>query len=721
MKKLFLLAFLSFSVMIGQERKCLTQYPEIENIAEKQIRHGVTVLNEYQNLEDLEAREVQNWFQAQDSLTEIYFSNNLIYKSLIPRFNDLQKSDDEMISTIRISESGSYFYLVYDTIEEKNRLVFREALSSKEEEIPLPESYKDSEITYLEPSYDGKKLAVGFQQGEEFDTTIIIYDLITRSFLKEKITNMNPDFGELEWLPDCSGFVYLYFPVVDQNEEGYKRNSFSVLHFLGDDPLKRTKVFGTNKQVNISSDYYPKVKIGSSSDKWIIGYAANSGDHYDAFVAKVSDLMKGKPLWKKFFSEEDKIYFNQGEVRGDQFIFRSATHPGNTLGTVNIPLPDFNEPKILARGTNQNPITKFVVAENRILFSRSEYGVAASLYEVDSTGSINKINLPSIPGDIHFFRKSILHDEVGIGLDGWTSDYTRYYLGPDNSLRKEDLVPSSDFPEFADLISTQTLVISHDGVEVPLSLIYKKGIEPDGNNEIFMYVYGAYGESMTPFFSPIFLDWAAQGGILAFPHVRGGGEKGKDWHLQGMKNLKPNSWKDLNACTEALISEGWTSKGLVALYTSSAGAVTAGMGVNERPDLYSSFIAEVPRLNPYGLEVSSTTSSTSYLEYGSVKDSIEFRGLLQMDPFLNIKQGVSYPAVLVMSSSVDDRIPLWDSGKYIAKIQELNLSCNPLYLDINYSSGHTGSSITEDISVTYSKIFSFARSNMLRKEQLLKF
>ncbi len=179
-----------------------------------------------------------------------------------------------------------------------------------------------------------------------------------------------------------------------------------------------------------------------------------------------------------------------------------------------------------------------------------------------------------------------------------------------------------------------------------------------------------------------------------------------------MKNLKYNSWKDLIACTEALINMNLTKEGLISLYTSSAGGITAGMAVNERPDLFSSLIAEVPRLNPFGLESSSTASSTSYLEYGTVKDSTEYMGLIKMDPYLNIKPNTVYPATLIMPSYKDDRIPLWDNGKYIAKLQKNNTADSPILLDIDYDSGHeTYGDYNETIRL-YSKIFSFAKSNM---------
>ena len=312
------------------------------------------------------------------------------------------------------------------------------------------------------------------------------------------------------------------------------------------------------------------------------------------------------------------------------------------------------------------------MTRENLYFARSKFGVEVSLWEINDKNQVKQLETPFSPGFVTFFGGSVCNNFIGAELDGWTSDYTRFLITEEGSLQKEGIQEESSYPQFQNLISKQIMVISHDGVEVPLSLIYRKDIELNSNNEAFIYVYGAYGESMSPFFYPIFLDWAARGGILVFPHVRGGGEKGKDWHSQGMKTLKYNSWRDLIACTEALIERGYTKKGLISLYTASAGGITAGMAVNERPDLFSSFIAEVPRLNPLGLESSAAVSSTSYLEYGTVKDSAEFLGLVKMDPYYNLRAGSDYPATLILPASQDDRIPLWDSGKYIAKLQNIS-------------------------------------------------
>jgi prolyl oligopeptidase len=715
--KLFLTNYLIlFPIFCYSQEKQINQflYPIIYGEIKHEIKFGVKVTDDFYNLNDIENKKVQEWFKLQDSVAEAYFDTNESMQKYLDRFKELQNSVQTRVSMIRVNEAGNYFYLKKDDSLGMEKLFYKQKLDAEEKELFDPNQYASGEkgISYLKPSFDGKKIAIGFNENNEFSSKIKIYDLEASKFLNDEITNINPDFGGIEWLPDNSGFIYLYFPEVDTSKPDFKKKSFSVLHKIGENSVNVTPIFGSNANLKISADFYPKVKIGSSEDKYIIGYVASSDDYYESFIAEMSDVINGKPNWKPFFKKDDKIYYDQGELRGEEFIFRQGKLKGNSLAKINILSPDFNNPIILAEGTKDDPITNFGLTKDHIFFTRSLYGANVSLFKISSGNQFTQLDLPFMPGYISFFGESPSHNKIGIGMDGWTSDYTRYIIDENSNFQKEPLSNEGEYLDFANIISEQIMVSSHDGIEVPMSLVYKKGIKKNSDNEVFIFVYGAYGESLSPFFSPIFLDWAAQGGILAFPHVRGGGEKGKEWHEQGMKNLKYNSWKDLLACTEALIDMNLTKKGLISLYTSSAGGVTAAMAVNERPDLYSSFIAEVPRLNPFGLESSSNASSTSYLEYGTVKDSVEYVGLTKMDPYLNIKPDTTYPATLIMPSYNDDRIPLWDNGKYIAKLQKFNTANTPILMDIDYDSGHeTFGDYNETIRL-YSKIFSFAKSNM---------
>ncbi len=704
----FLLLFLT--CWGQQHKKTEPSYPAIEQQNQSQVFFGIEVVDQYANLSNLDNDDVISWLNIQDSIAEAYFHSEDLYKDYLERFRDTESENNAAISMVRMSENGHYFYLKNHEITGVDKLYFRQNLEAPEIELFDPTLYGD--ITYLNPSWSGEYIAIGFDAGDGFSSKVYILEVDSKELFDNVLTNINPDFGGIEWLPDDSGFIYLYFPVVDQNKIGFKKNAYSVLQNLTDNFDRRFPIFGSTTNLKISPQFFPKVKIGSGENSYAIGYVANSNDFYDAYITQISDLKKGNPIWKPFFKEGHRVYFDQGEIRGNNFIFRQESEAGNRIGLTNIENPNFKAPFILAEGNKESPISKFAVTKDKIYYTRTRYGVEVSLYELDTLNGDIPINLPYIPGYLSFLDESQKNNELIIGIDGWTSDYARYII-KEAGIFREPLLEEPVLSKYEDLISKQIMVSSHDGEEVPLSLVYKKGIKMNSKNEVFIYVYGAYGENMSPFYSPIFLDWANRGGILAFPHVRGGGEKGKEWHKAGMKDLKYNSWKDLNSCVQALIDLGFTQKGLIALYTSSAGGITGGMAVNERPDLYSSFIAEVPRLHPFGLESSSTASSSSYLEYGSIKDSVEFMGLLNMDPYLNIKDG-EYPATLIMPSYKDDRIPLWDSGKYIAKLQRVNKSGSTVLLDIDFENGHENYREFDDVVKQYSKIFFFAKSNMVK-------
>ncbi len=712
----FILSIVVISSFICQENFAQSLYPFLPKQVKTSHAFGITLIDEYANLNNLEDPMIALWLKSQDSLAEAYFLSNGLLQGYLVNFENFGNRQNGTISIVEVNEEGNYFYLKHDNSSGTRKLYFKENLSADEVELFDPANHNEiTAITYLKPSFDGKKIAIGYRPDQNFSSTLRILDVKNKKFYREEITNINPSFGGIEWLPDSSGFIYLYFPVVDQKEPGYKKNSYSILHKLGDSLDVNKKVFGYNNTVNIPPDFYPKVKIGSSQDKYIIAYSASSSDYYDGYIAKVSDIISGNLNWIPFFKDEQKVYSAEGEVRGEEFIFRQGNETGNQISSVQILNPNFNNPEVLVEGTMENPIIKFDVTRDKVYYSQSKLGVEVSLWEIDDKKNITKFKTPFTPGYVTFFGGSVKNNSIGVELDGWTSNYTRFLITEEEGLKKEGLKSEILYPEFENLISEQIMVKSHDGVEVPLSLVYNPSLLQT-NNEVFIYVNGAYGESLNPFFYPIFLDWAARGGILAFPHVRGGGEKGKEWHLQGMKTLKHNSWKDLISCTEALIDKGFTKKGLISLYTASAGGVTAGMAVNERPDLFSSFIAEVPRLNPLGLESSATAKSTSYLEYGTVKDSLEFTGLVKMDPYYNLNTENEFPATLIMPVSKDDRIPLWDSGKYIAKLQKSNNTGTPVLMDIDYLNDHEGFGNFDDTVMLYSKIFSFAMSNMKRNQ-----
>ncbi|MEJ8819281.1 prolyl oligopeptidase family serine peptidase [Lacibacter sp. H407] len=253
---------------------------------------------------------------------------------------------------------------------------------------------------------------------------------------------------------------------------------------------------------------------------------------------------------------------------------------------------------------------------------------------------------------------------------------------------------NGDFPQLNNIVYEEIELPSHDGTLVPLTIIYNKALlKKDGSNGCVMVGYGAYGANSLgdPYFDANLLPMLNRGYIMALAHVRGGGEKGNDWHLGGKKTTKPNTWKDFNACANWLIKSNYTSSAKFSCIGASAGGILIGRAITERPDLYKAAVCKVGVLNALRTEFM-PSGPTQIAEFGTVKDSIEFKALLEMDAYHHTKQGVHYPAQLITCSFKDFRVQSYMPAKFAAKMQAANASTNPVWLYVDFEGGHFGSS-----------------------------
>jgi prolyl oligopeptidase len=209
----------------------------------------------------------------------------------------------------------------------------------------------------------------------------------------------------------------------------------------------------------------------------------------------------------------------------------------------------------------------------------------------------------------------------------------------------------------------------------------------NGQNPVFMCGYGAYGYSLYPSFSPQKLLWTLQGGILAYAHVRGGGELGNKWYKDGYKTTKANTWNDMIHCAEYLIDHKYSSAGKMVINGRSAGGITVGRAMTERPDLFAAVIPEVGLLNPLRVE-ESPNGPVNVPEFGTVKDSVECMALLAMDSYHHVKDGVKYPAILITAGINDPRVIAWQPAKFAARLQAATSSNKPVLFFLDFETGH---------------------------------
>ena len=243
------------------------------------------------------------------------------------------------------------------------------------------------------------------------------------------------------------------------------------------------------------------------------------------------------------------------------------------------------------------------------------------------------------------------------------------------------------FDEPAEVESKETKAPSHDGILVPLSLIYKKGIKLDGSHPTLLVGYGAYSITIDPYFNPRDLAWIEQGGILAFAHVRGGGEYGEEWHKAGMLQNKPNTWRDFIACAEYLIKQGYTSSAKLAGQGGSAGGILIGRAFTERPELFAAALSDVG-LSDMIRDMFSPDGPLNVPEYGDLKNQQGFQNLFEISAYYHVKDGIRYPAVMITTGMNDPRVVPWEPGKMAARLQAATASGKPVLLRVDYQGGH---------------------------------
>jgi len=269
-------------------------------------------------------------------------------------------------------------------------------------------------------------------------------------------------------------------------------------------------------------------------------------------------------------------------------------------------------------------------------------------------------------------------------------DYNFYTK--ESILKKEQEVLGGDFNK-SDYESKRIWAEARDGVKIPISLVYKKGIELNGENPLLLYAYGSYGSTIDPSFSSIRLSLLKRGFIYAIAHVRGGEYLGRQWYENGKLLSKLNTFYDFVDCSKHLIKESYTSNKHLYAYGGSAGGLLVGAVVNLNPELYNGALAAVPFVDVVTTMLDDTIPLTTgeYDEWGNPNNFEYYKYMKSYSPYDNV-EAKKYPNMLVTTGLHDSQVQYWEPAKWVAKLRELKKDSNKLLLHIDMDSGHGGAS-----------------------------
>jgi oligopeptidase B len=260
------------------------------------------------------------------------------------------------------------------------------------------------------------------------------------------------------------------------------------------------------------------------------------------------------------------------------------------------------------------------------------------------------------------------------------------------TLRKRQEIPSGHDP--ANYVTTRIMAASHDGAEVPVSILHRRDLKRDGSSPLLLYGYGSYGMAMPASFSANRLSLVDRGFVYAIAHIRGGSDKGWSWYLDGKLAKKTNTFDDFAAAGRALIAAKYTSTKRIVGHGGSAGGMLMGATANRAGELFAGIVAEVPFVDVLNTMLDDKLPLTppEWPEWGNpITDETAFRQILSYSPYDNVSAR-DYPAILAMAGLTDPRVTYWEPAKWVARLRATMTSGGPVVLRTNMGAGHGGSS-----------------------------
>ncbi len=640
--------------------------------------HGHTRIDNYYWLNDREDAEVIAYLEAENAYTE----------SVMKHTEPLQqKLFDEMLGRIQQTDvsapykrNGYYYYTRYEEGKEYPIYCRRFDNMEQAEEILLDgnamaEGHAYFQIGSWQVSHDNNLIAYAVDTVSRRIYTIYVKDLTTGKLYEHSIPNTS---GNLAWANDNQTLFYTVRDETLRPHKVYKHKlnesaDKDALVFHEDDPSFRTFVYKTKSMQylmigsgsTMSTEYRfldadkpdGTFKIIQPRQADMLYSLDHFGDHFfirtnwkaDNFrLMRTAVSRTGMQHWKEVIPHRADVLLEDFEVFRQ---FLAITERKNGLNHIRIMdwkgqndyHIDFAEEAYLAYMT-----TNLDFETKKLRYGYMSLTTPSSIYEFDMVTR----------------ESSLLKQQEVLG------DYN-----PDDYQTERFYAPS------------------HDGVKVPVTIVYRKGIEKDGNNPLLLYGYGSYGASMDTYFSSARISLLDRGFVYAIANVRGGEELGRHWYEDGKKLKKKNTFYDFIACGEYLIEQGYTSKDKLFAMGGSAGGLLVGAVMNMRPDLWRAVVAQVPFVDVVTtmLDESIPLTTGEYDEWGNPNDEEYYHYMLSYSPYDNV-EAKDYPALLVTTGLHDSQVQYWEPAKWVAKLRDMKTDNNTLLLKTNMDFGHGGAS-----------------------------
>jgi len=672
--------------------------PKSEPVTE--TLYGTTVTDPYRPFEKM-GPETVDWMKAEGAYTRALFDAIKPRAALEKRIADFSGSFGFVQMYQRYGGRAFYEYRApgsdnFDLmVSDKNgtrKLIDIAAMRAKNGDKPFA-------INYFTPSPDGSKVAAGISEGGSEEASITVYDAATGKAIAGPVDRAN--FGAESWSADSKTLYFNRLKLLaktDPDTEKYRDANVEAWD-LGHDPV-RVLGNGSPNKAAFGHDEAPVVVLIPGAR-----YAAALGVNGVQNELRIDLTPASKPIraqteWKPFVTRDDDV--TSLDMRGGEiFLLSHKDAPTFQVLSVKAGQP-LSSAKVLVP-VSSDRLVESIHAAKDALYVLTREGLYSHLLRIPAgTTKIEDVALPYNGTVSDVFTDPRIAGAT-FALESWNVPPTEYSYNPKTGKFADlqlGIHPAFDPNEFtvSDLESK-----AKDGALVPLSLLQPKDAKNPGIT--LMQAYGSYGISLWPAFSPRAMSAVRQGISYATCHVRGGGERGEAWRLAGKDANKPNTWRDLIACAEDLIARGITTKDKLFIFSGSAGGITMGMAMIERPDLFAGVIDAVPATDTLRDEFT-PNGPPNIPEFGTITNEQGFRNLYAMDSYQHVKDGVTYPPILITTGLNDPRVSPWEPAKFAARLLSSGTP-NPVLLRVELDAGHgIGSTKTQNDEL-YADVISF--------------
>ena len=686
------------SMSCASKQKTVT-YPQTRIVNQVDDYFGTKVSDPYRWLEDLDSEEVLDWAHSQQDVTQQYL-DKIPFTDKIDQI--LKSKWDYERMGMPFHRENRYFYYHNTGLQNHSILYYKDGINGNAKVLLDPNLFSgdgSKSLSMVSVSKDGKSLAYGISQsGSDWDEYFIM-DVVSGDHYDDHLKWIK--FSEASWLPDGSGFYYGRYPEPNGDEfEDQNQNNKLYVHRLGTSQDEDELVYADPN--NPDYGFYSWV---TKDEKYqILGAWSGANDHTLLFYREFgvsSDFLPIVNEWKGDFN----LIHNIGS---EFFVFTRFESPNGRVMKFDLSNPDFSTWEDIIPESNDIFSNARIVNSNQILTTfKKDLIDEVKIYDLKGK-FIDDLQLPDM-GSVGFSAQWD-DSEIFYTFTSFLYPSTIFTLNLDT--RKSELFwsPSLSF-EASNYILKREFYISKDGTRIPMFIIHKSDLELNGQNPTYLYGYGGFNGSVTPYFSVSRLTWLELGGVLALPAIRGGGEYGEDWHEAGMLDKKQNVFDDFISAGEYLIDSGYTSAEKLAIGGGSNGGLLVSVCMLQRPDLFSVVDCGVPVTDM--LRFHKFTIGWAWVpEYGSSENKEQFETLIQYSPVHNVKKGVEYPAIIISTGDHDDRVVPSHSYKLAAELQLKNGGDNPMLLRVHGKSGHGAGKPTNQVIREIAETWAFILNEM---------